>query len=84
MVNSKLSDFMPALCRMSKSVYYKSMLDLLVSDGRLPDVREFMRLMGCSEKTYYNCRRYLKVNLSTVGYKLNDDGTVSEFSSIGG
>lgn len=84
MVNSKLSDFMPALYRMSKSVYYKSMLDLLVSRGSIPDVREFMRLMGCSEKTYYNCRKYVRVNLSTVGYKLNDDGTVSELSRIGG
>ena len=71
-----LSKYLNALYRMSKSIYYKYMIDMMVKNGKIPEIKEFMNIVGCSEKTYYNCRNEVKKSLYSIGYNLNEDGTV--------
>lgn len=64
------------LKRMSKSRYYKMMVDYLLVYHRIMDADVFLSDTNSCVSTYYSNRKSLVDSLESLGYGVHDDGSV--------
>lgn len=64
------------LKRMSKSRYYKIMVDYLLVYHRIMDADVFLSDTNSCVSTYYSNRKSLVDSLESLGYGVHDDGSV--------